>query len=513
MTAGSAAPSRGQLLWVSAAFCLAPLALLPLGPHAAVWCFVFLCLAPALSLLRGSTRTHQGVAMALVGLTYLLSYPVAFLSHDAESLGSLRGLSMDSIETALVWSFRGVLCMLLAYVLVSETGLLRRARPARRGPIEDSGALSMSIALGLISAIALVVSIVANRGVPFRFLNRSDVGFQESSLQMLVHYPEKLGLVFLFLYMTLRLRGVRNLFLDWVFAATFAGYLVLAAGSGSKGIFLSILLCLGLPFLLRPLRWSPRQIVGVSIALVGTYVTFSVVSDYRTLVRLQPPSNEANVSETIEYQALKFSQAFGLTLSGLTSSPEPTLARTSPNVSAQVIARSGSSLRSFASLLQLTEEVSPTENPVASLLAPAYAFVPRSLYAGKPHYFDSGDHARFYHWQHGGISVSLVGSLYWAWGLAGVCFGMAFVGLLLALVSRGAETASRSWPVFSGVWILLILSLADTGVTIQSTLTDLVRLGLVLWVLERVAPLILRVHAQTASPELRAHAANVGTVR
>ena len=492
---GARAHERRSLVYIAVAFLIAPFGLLELRPAVIVPLFAVLSLVPCVMLVRGGASRSQTLAAAIVSAAYFLACPVAYLTTGLVRGGSFDAISTESIDLALLWSWRGYLCFLLGYLVASQFSKSSAASADIRRRYRNAHGLAM--VLGISSLLATLVEVVVSRGVPFRFLSRSESGFKESSLQMMVHYPERLGFAFLFLYVTVKIAGRGSRALDWLFLFVVAAYLILAAGSGSKAIFISLILSVFLPLLLVRRRWSWRQLFGGVVVAGAVYVVFGLVSDYRVIVRMSPPADDLGVSATLEYQMEKFSEALRTTAGGIfTADGIVSPAGVEPSVSAQMISRSGSSLRSFASLLEITGGVSPQENSGNSVLTPLFAFVPRSLYSEKPHFFDSGDHAAFYYWTSGGISVSLMGSLYWAWSFPGVCIGMAILGMTLAALSRRAASSMASWPVYSGLWILIILAVADSGVTFHAIATDLVRLGLLLLILSRFVVPVLRPRAR-----------------
>ena len=90
-----------------------------------------------------------------------------------------------------------------------------------------------------------------------------------------------------------------------------------------------------------------------------------------------------------------------------------------------IASRFAAPMFSFTNLLRFTNGHSPYEYAWESLLVPAYSILPRVLVPGKPVFFNSSRYAaEYYGWTNGGISVSLPGSLYYAWGYPGILFGM-----------------------------------------------------------------------------------------
>ena len=141
--------------------------------------------------------------------------------------------------------------------------------------------------------------------------------------------------------------------------------------------------------------------------------------------------------------------------------------------------------------MEFTGRDPPYENALESFLVPVYSIAPRALIPEKPEFFHSGRNAReYYGWSYGGMSVTLLGSLYFAWGYVGIILGMAFIGGLLAYLVKQVRFSSIYSPNWLILFVTLFVLLMDVGVIFQAITTNIIRVTLVLWLLHLVFPLV-----------------------
>lgn len=84
--------------------------------------------------------------------------------------------------------------------------------------------------------------------------------------------------------------------------------------------------------------------------------------------------------------------------------------------------------------------------------------------------------------------MSIIGSLYWAWGYVGICLGMSLVGFLLATVKVKASYFSPQGTIYKIILLFLTLSLMDAGTIFQAIFLDSTRL----WVAMQLLYILVR---------------------
>jgi len=146
------------------------------------------------------------------------------------------------------------------------------------------------------------------------------------------------------------------------------------------------------------------------------------------------------------------------------------------------------SLYEFGSIIVMKYGSDTLQEPLATVLAPIYAFVPRDVFPDKPVYLGSGDHAREMGHAYGGASVTLVGSIYWAFGPVGVGLVMGFLGGLLGCLRVASSQGAVARYLWLGIEVFAVLRLAYAGEDIQSVLTNVTRVATMLaalWFIEK----------------------------
>jgi hypothetical protein len=481
-------------LWLPLAVALSMPGLFPLAPEQAAMLFVGLTLLPLGLYMSGKLGRFD--TLMIVGLTYFSNYPLAYLTRFRVGSNWFAHLSEANVDYAMLWSYRGFACLVVGYLF--SLRVFRRAATVKRTPRLrmhpfDKHNVTFLVLLGLLTTLAGAATIVLHQGAPLVFYETgSNAGTGSRTLYVALNYVYLLGVGSFFLMATFWRRGVRMLGVTALFCVNLGLYLLIAMGSGSKGAFFSILVALAVPVFLEKARPSAKTFVVTALSVTAIYGVFAVVGAYRDLVRSLPPVEGAGAVETVRNQLTTFRLAAELSLdrameelgvAPVGGSPSETIADTAQQ-------RLGSSLFEFASMLQISDRISPYENPFWTLLSPLITAVPRGLFPGKPTFFGPGEHAKIYGWTYGGLSISLPGSLYWTWGIEGVCAGMGLLGFLLGLLTQRAVRRVRTASTVGTVLVFqLTLTLLDTGITVQAVLATLTANTLILMLLHMAAGL------------------------
>ena len=416
-----------------------------------------------------------------VVLAYLLGFPFSVISYELwpPERGSLAIVDV-AVQPGMLWAVRGFASMCLGFVLVQ---LLRRQRASLNlGDEQITIASRMVEFTGAVAIAGGVASIaIFGHGLTFIEHDQAAADSAEGSLAMVLQLLYSLAQPFLAAYVMLRRRGIRKRRLDRI-----ALILALVIGSevasiGSKSAILSPLVAIVTGYLLGGSKLRFREVSLLLSAALGVYLTFAVVTEYRARMLLSDRSGADVFS--FETQASLFADSVLASVSVLDSAAE----RQADVGVREVSHRLGSPMFSFANLLYATGWEPPYENAVESLLLPIYALVPRAI-VDKPVFFNSGENARiFYGWAYGGVSVSLVGSFYYAWGYPGIILGMAFFGILLGISFRPIEEnpLSHTPEVIFGVALLIFAVQPD--ITFQGMGIVLIRNAIIIWLVRMIA--------------------------
>jgi len=479
-------------LWLPLAVALSLPGLFPLAPEQAAMLFVGLTLLPLALYVSGKLGRFD--TLMVVGLSYFSNYPLAYLTRFRVDNTWFTHLSESNVDYAMLWSYRGFACLVVGYLFSYR--LFRRAASVEKTPrprIHPSARHNVTfiVLLGLLTTVAGTATILLHQGAPLVFYETgSNTGTGSRTLYVAVNYVYLLGVGSFFLMATFWRRGLRMRGVTALFCANLGLYLLIAMGSGSKGAFMSLLVALAVPVFLEKAKPSAKTFVVSALSATAIYGVFAVVGAYRDLVRSLPPPEGAGAVETIRNQVTTFRLAAELSYDRAKEELgiSPVEGHTSETVAEAAQQRLGSSLFEFASMLQISDRISPYDNPFWTLLSPLITAVPRSLFPGKPTFFGPGEHAKIYGWTYGGLSISLPGSLYWTWGIEGVCIGMGFLGFLLGFLTQRAVRRVRAAATVGAVLAFqLLLTLLDTGNAMQAVLATLTANALVLWLLHAAA--------------------------
>ncbi len=439
--------------------------------------------------------------VAFVIVAYTLGFPVVLLWPDLYPTIWLR-VSPDALEYAMLWSVRGFGAFALGYFLVDHFGQQKKHQVFRKKNPDKNRihyTLYILTSIGWLAILSWIVS-ATFFGVSLTFIEGDSVGDNTvagSSLQVLtllssLRYP------FFFVFLLLHYgkqtdRHLKFLFVVLLFISIIEIIVIGSKASIIRGV---VVVLLSLAFL--PIKLNFKQVMAGGIALITVYGSFSVITEYRSIMNDKLFSGDDVFDFSVQIESFGAAVVASLSFSDSASDRRTKVGQE------DILSRFGAGMFSFANLMQFTGRQPPYENAWKSFLVPVYSIVPRTLLPEKPEFFHSGRNAReYYGWSYGGISVSLLGSLYFAWGYAGIIFGMAFLGGLLAYVVRQASLSNY----YSSHWLILlvivIVAMLNIGGTFHSLTTNVIRITVLLWllhVLYPVAPNFMRRSVRTVAP-------------
>ena len=449
--------------------------------------FLFLCIGGLLvSVAKQSNALIPPVAFIVVA--YVFGYPIPALFPDFYAMALTR-VGDKALEDGMLWALRGFGAFTLGYVLVQHVGVQTRSprwrddpnvRPRIRYTVYLLKSIGWASLLGWgASVIFFGISLTFIEGDPGRVDRGEGTLVQILALLWTLRFPFFLG--FLVLYASKQTER----HLGFLFVALLVVSIVEIVAVGSKGSILRLLLAIVLASAFTPIKLSVKQLVAGIFAVIAVYGSFAVITEYRAIMRAELKTGRSVFSLSVQVES------FGAALRASLPFSESYGERRTEVGTEDIVGRFGSGIVSFSKLVNATRRQPPYEHAWESFLVPVYSIAPRALLPEKPKFFDSGRNAReYYGWTYGGVSVTLLGSLYFAWGYAGIILGMAFLGGLLAYGIRRATVPrvySPSWLILVVIVITLML---DVGVTFHAITTNAIRVAVGLWLLQLSYPTI-----------------------
>ena len=256
---------------------------------------------------------------------------------------------------------------------------------------------------------------------------------------------------------------------------------IIAIGSKESIIRLLLIVLLSFSFIFQKI--TLKQVLVALLSVVLIYESFAIITEYRAIMYQKYRTGQDVFDFSVQVES--FSAAF---LASLPFSESATRRQT--QVGEKIIfGRFSSGMYSLAHLLQITGRRSPYEYAWETLLIPLYSITPRAVLPDKPVFFDSGRNAKDYHrWAFGGVSVTLLGSLYFSWGYAGIVLGMLFTGALVAYLVRRVQERGEYAPHWLVLLVVIIVPLTDVGGTFHSLFTNCIRTAVLLGLLAAAYP-------------------------
>jgi len=426
--------------------------------------------------------------MVFIIAAYALAYPLVMLFP-----GLYRGqgisASPQALEYGMLWALRGFCALGLGYVLVEQFGNGAGKHTERDEALYRARicyTVYVLTCIGWLAMLAWAASVMLF-GISLVFIEGSTVSVDSAAgtLQQLLSLLSGLRNPFFFGFIILHFWKKTDRHLVLLCAALLVISVVEIVTIGSKGSIISGLVVGLLALAFLPIRLTLKQITSGLTALVCVYGSFAVITEYRTIIH-----DEQTAGRDVFDFAVQVESFGSAVMASLPFSESPVVRRTKVEKE-DVFKRFGDAIFSFSNLMELTRRQPPYEYAWESFMVPAYSIAPRALITEKPEFFNAGRNAReYYRWSYGGLAVTLLGSFYFAWGYAGIIFGMAFIGGILSYVVKKARLLGIYSPDWLILLVALIVPLLDVGGTFQAITTNVIRVAIILWLLHLIYPLV-----------------------
>lgn len=425
--------------------------------------------------------------VAFVIVAYAMGFPMMIIWPDLYSM-LLSQVSPYVLEYAMLWAVRGFGAFAFGYVLVGYFGKGMRIRSWQGGGFYIGRICYLHYVLTSIGWLAMMswVASVIFFGISLAFIEGKGVGIDTGAgtLQQILTLLANLRYPFFFGFLLLRFWKQTDRHLSFLFIGLLLISSVEIITVGSKGSIIRVMVVVLLALTFLPVKLNLKQIIAGALAIIAVYGSFAVITEYRSIMQKELHSGGDVFNFSVQAEAFRAAMVASLPFSESASDRRTVVSQE------DVLSRFGAGMLSFANLMKFTGRHPPYEHAWESFLVPIYSIAPRALIPEKPEFFNSGRNAReFYGWAYGGISVTLLGSLYFAWGYAGIIFGMAFLGGLLAYMVRQV----RLFGLYSTHWLILLVVLMvpilDVGETFQALTTGIIRVAVILWLLHIFYPM------------------------
>ncbi len=379
-------------------------------------------------------------------------------------------LSPWLFDYAALWIYRGWATFSLAYWLAHV--MLRRTFAMPRTKFDEVLATHFRRAIGVLGIIGSLIYIYYTRGFTHSFIE--EIHISDSTGRQILFLLKELSHVYVFLYFSWKNHEKMHKADKYILYAVILLVGIIFMSSGSKFTALTFMAAWLLGHAARPGRGGfLRELWLIGLSLVMLVAVFFLVAEYRSEFTNNPPPTNASTSTVITHHARLMLNAAVNLISG---KPLGQSYYGEGGYDASNILDRLAHLSTLAYFWSRVGLESPHEHALNSLLTPIWAFVPRSIYPSKPKFLDSGDFARNYAgWSYGGISISTPGSLFWAWGYAGIVLGMMAFGWILAWLWLRSNGLTSKTLIIQSVLITMVLLLLNGGVTFQMVVVPVMR--------------------------------------
>ena len=418
--------------------------------------------------------------VVVVGIMWVMAAGLPALAPDFYADDIWQRLTAHSLDSATIWMYRAWAACSLAYWTI-------RSLPAPFSPPLSVGKMDIEdktrVAIGLVGLAACVLGVLMSGAQSYSHLD----GFSSTTtVDQIVHELQQLSKIYVFLFFFARGRGRLFPRERWLLYSILAIYVVIMGAAAAKGVIIELIAMWVLGNAAGAARGNVlKELVVGGIALTLLYFSFIWVTAYREELRSQVSAPSSSITEAFGHQVDAAGRAFGTVLSG-----DSVGGVENPYDLGDMLDRLAY-VSAFSLLLDVTAAQSPYENAFESFLAPLYAILPRNLFDDKAQFFGSGEFAQLLGWQFGGFSVTLPGSIYWAWGFEGIVPAMLGLGAALAVLARGGDRDGPSGLIARVVLMCLVLALLNLGTNMQSIVVSSGRVALLtalIYMLVRALP-------------------------
>lgn len=424
--------------------------------------------------------------IAFVGAAYILAFPLPILLPNLY-LEIWNKIPPHALEYAILWAVRGFSTFALGYVFVEQFG----PRLKSLGLQSDSFSkehinytIYILTNIGWLAILAWISSAILF-GISLSFIeqNSENVDLNEGTLAQIftllsdLRYPFFLG--FLLLYYWKK----SNQHLFYIFIGLLVISIIEAIIIGSKGSIIRGLVVGSLTLSFLPIRLKLKYTVIGLLVLLMAYSSFTIITEYRSIMRNELQFGRNIFDFTVQLESFEAALINSLPFTKSINDRQTEVGH------ADILSRFGSGIFSFANLLDMTDRQSPYEHALETFLVPFYSIVPRAILPNKPEFFHSGRNAQeYYGWTYGGISVTLLGSLYFSWGYEGILCGMGLIGALLAYAIKRVGVEGLHSPFWLIILSTLLISILDVGVIFQAIITNIIRIAILLLIIHLLYP-------------------------
>lgn len=458
---------------------------LPIGGHLAALLFVAIAVFLFMTL---RTPLMPIPPITLVSVAYLMGFTLVVLFPNLYTSLWMK-VPQHAIDIAILWTTRAFGAFAVGYVVFSY--LIKFINKNKNNEEENykqrvKYTLYFLTVIGCMAVVAIIVKL-ALYGFGLVFIEGVAVDSKsgQGTLAQVLHLLTWLRYPFFFMFLLFFWGKKKDKFIAFLFLILIVLSALEIISIGSKAAIIRLLIVLVLPLTFLPTKFTVKQVLIGAVSVLIIYGSFAVITEYRKIMKDELKFGSEVFSFSVQMRSFRTAVVSSLPFSEASSQRDTEIDHE------VVLGRFGSGIYSFANLLMFTNHQPPYENSVESFLTPFYSFAPRFLLPEKPVFFHSGRYAReFFGWSYGGVSVTLLGSLYFSWGYAGIIGGMAFLGGLLGALASQIKVSLNS-PAQSGVlYIILFLDLLEVGATFHAIFTNFIRVFILLLILKAVYPLV-----------------------
>lgn len=486
--------TTAPLMLVVTTLCAIP-ALFPLSREGAAIGIGFLTVMPWLILTLRAQRITVSDPIVVVGFMYFIACTLPILLQTV-----VDGFYKDrlwnqmvpwALDEAALWMYRGWSACAIAYWTVNVLAPFRASHRYDRR--QERVRNIMRLTLGLIGLTGSCSFLIYTGGQSYSHLE----GFIEtSSIGMVIHELRVFSVIYVFLHFWDSANGKLYSFEKYLLFAILGASGLIVAATSSKLLPIELASAWLLGTASSGKRGSIiRDTLRIAFLLGFLYCVFYIIFAYRAETRLNEPRPGAPFEEVLSDQM----KALGVAFEGLIMWRPLSDGGQTYDV--------GNMFERLAFVLDLgrvieyTNGKPPYENAAESFAIPILAFLPRDLMSNKVQFMDTATWAQMYAgWTHGGLSMSLFGSLYWAWGYEGIILGMIGYGCMIALLRRSASGIGPGALIASALLMRFVIGMLDVGAEFQPQITGLFRSGAALLVLFLTAQAVVAMSAKVRRP-------------
>ena len=390
----------------------------------------------------------------------LIRVLLGFLDYDDLSFGG-RG-DLQYVSLGLILSSIGLFAFVTAFFLVYNWALERKSNPNNQACPRDFGQCILTKIICTAWIAGMILEILLYKGLPMHYApNEGLILSEKNSLLMIIHYARNIGLAGICCVILFWRQYAHDLWMKRLFWCGLFLEILLILGAGAKISFVRLALAIGIGFEYSNIRrsssrWFRGYLVWAFLVIV---FGFTIVNNYRNVVREE---NGINLSQSLSGVVTEQIHLFGKTLAEVFTFQKHGL----PYAGSYTLKDAGDRLSLLSALihvLSVADGQSPHENLDKVLFVPVYAVTPRSVMPGKVEFFNSGSFAQLNDWEWGGLSITLVGSLFWVGGPVAVIIGFAFYGAFLGyawVMSYQKGTKGFFWLM---LYVMNVLIFSNAG--------------------------------------------------